>query len=610
MRAPALSTDLLITDDALRASAVSCALARPGTYFPVLDGPRMKRLDSDAEATRRTNAVARAGSRTVFLTGLPDDGHTAIRRRLPERYIRTLTDDQAIQALLPPDRRAREPLAWGRDRIGVGLLLAMQQGTSIRFEDRPSPDTVAPPKSGHLVICEAGEDLTEVIAANYAYALKAGLHIIPAIDDTTATRLMDRLYRIFDQDVGASVVAEEVSRELRGLCGSVDVPRGGSLTFFTRKLPFGLGFPEVPSTHLFTYPDAGLPVINGFAAGLGGRTDDVAILVDPGTTTAPEIDAAARILSERGMFVRGYSSRGANVRDVSDAVDHFPYDLAIFATHCGDAHGLRRSYEFPDATGLTRRLTVDVAVSFSRPKADGRMRVTEFTRFHELDGVDWSDEHAKDALPVGSAITTFMKLRQADRPIEPVETSELSRVIGSAAMKMHDHNWMPQSPMIADRKTPVILNNACVSWHELGLRFVYAGARAYIGTLCEVTDAEASAVATCFFGKHFEKTLPHALWCAQNEIYDTGKRRPYVMTGVYTQRLHPGRGDTPRAVISKLREAKSVWDDRLTIAQQQKDTDGLDGITAIAAYYREELAAMIQRWDPPGDARVRRKTRP
>lgn len=423
-----------------------------------------------------------------------------------------------------------------------------------------------------------------------------GLWFLSTLSDLERGDLMDQLYRLFDQNISPTTVAEDTARELRGLCGGVDPPPGGSLTIFTRKLPLGLGFPEVPSTHLFTYPDAGLAVVNGFAAARVGKTDDVAVLIDPQTTEAPEIEAAAKTLSERGLFVRRYSGKSANVRDVSDAVDHFPYDIAIFATHCGDSDGLRWTYEFPDAEGRARRLTVDVAVSLSRPDPDGRMQVMEFMRFHELDGVDWTDEAAKEALPVGSAISTFMDLRRATPAIQPIERSEIGRVLGSAAMKMHDHNWLPLSQMLADRQTPVILNNACVSWHELGGRFLYGGARAYIGTLWEVTNAEASAVVTRFLGKHFGKALPHALWCAQNDIYGDGSRRPYVMTGVYTQSVRPGRGDTPRQIIAKLASAKRTWDRRLGAERSKPTPEDLDGLTAIAGYYEAELAAMTRRW--------------
>jgi hypothetical protein len=40
----------------------------------------------------------------------------------------------------------------------------------------------------------------------------------------------------------------------------------GSITFITGGLLLGCSVPEVPSTHLFKYPDLGIAMINGFAA--------------------------------------------------------------------------------------------------------------------------------------------------------------------------------------------------------------------------------------------------------------------------------------------------------------------------------------------------------
>ena len=82
---------------------------------------------------------------------------------------------------------------------------------------------------------------------------------------------------------------ERLQRHLRGLCGSIPIPEGGSLTFISRHLPYGFAFAEVPSTHLFTYPDLGIAVINGLAAGQPrSRGVDVAVLVDP-EANAPEM---------------------------------------------------------------------------------------------------------------------------------------------------------------------------------------------------------------------------------------------------------------------------------------------------------------------------------
>ena len=40
------------------------------------------------------------------------------------------------------------------------------------------------------------------------------------------------------------------------------------------------------------------------------------------------------LLRPRRAFIRTYQDRAANVRHVSEMIDHFPYDLLIIATHC------------------------------------------------------------------------------------------------------------------------------------------------------------------------------------------------------------------------------------------------------------------------------------
>jgi hypothetical protein len=97
-------------------------------------------------------------------------------------------------APLAPPARDRQTLTWGRDRIGVGLLKALRAGLDIVFEDKPSPYEWVPPKNGQIVVCEEGEELSQVIAANYAFALDAGLFLIPAVDDDLEEELLEGFY--------------------------------------------------------------------------------------------------------------------------------------------------------------------------------------------------------------------------------------------------------------------------------------------------------------------------------------------------------------------------------------------------------------------------------
>jgi hypothetical protein len=161
---PLISPSLVIADDARLAARISCALVKPGYYLPVVDGPPMSRSDHDAEVVRRNNAAARANPDTIFLTGLSDISVNAITARFSPRLqskIRRVSTFEDIDRLYATNRRAGPPLAWGRDRIGIGLLRALRAGVSIVFEDRPSPVDLVLSKGTHLVVCEEGNDIAQ-----------------------------------------------------------------------------------------------------------------------------------------------------------------------------------------------------------------------------------------------------------------------------------------------------------------------------------------------------------------------------------------------------------------------------------------------------------------
>ena len=475
----------------------------------------------------------------------------------------------------------------------------MYAGQLIAFENGASPVQPVASRSGHVVVCEAGEPLSEVIAANYAFALDAGLHIIDETDELERRQLLESDYSIDAPGVVRSAERDRLMRRLRELVGAVHLPEGGSLTFITRALPFGAAFPERPSTHLFTYPDLGITIVNGFAAERQGeRGTNIAVLVDPGKVRAPEIEAAAELLPKRRMFVRGYRGPGANVRAISEMVDLFPYDLLIFATHCGDASGWRWTYEFRDSERLDRRLVVDIAIGVGQTDDDEMLRVMKFIRFHSLDGVDWNDPVAKSGLYVGTAIRDWAELEKADA-LAPVHKEEIGRVLGSAAMMMWDHNYLPMPRALAAEGSPIIINNACVSWHELAGRFLFSNARAYVGTLFSVSDIEAEAIVVNLLDKYFGKLLPHALWSAQNAVYGKGgDRRPYLVTGVYPQRLRVTREDVPGRILSRLRSGQKYWRQRAEAARAD-DARGAKHLEEIATFYEREIASFQARWFAP-----------
>jgi hypothetical protein len=595
MSCPPIVKKLVIAEDPQLAAQISCALALPGHYLPVVEGPRFLPPDPTAEVVRRNNAAGRVRPELIFMTGLSDKVFDALTARFAgplKAAIRRISTAEEIERLGDPERFKRPPLRWGKDRIGIGLLKALREQRSIVFVDEPSPVEAVPSKSGHLVVCEQGEPLAEVIAANYAYALRAGICLIPNIGRELSDELLEDFYSLYDnRSVSPREGLQNLREQFRKLTGALPVPDGGSITFITGGLPLGFSVPEVPSTHLFKYPDLGIAMINGFAAEQPDRSGIGFIaLVDPETTEAHEIVAAERLLPPRGVFIRTYYGPGANVRDVTTMMELLPYDLMIIATHCGDVDGFRWTYEYTDSEGIDRNLVVDIAVGVGRTNDANMLSVTQFIRFISLDGVDWHDPEKKEALYVGKAIIDYLEMtRSSTTPMEPVKKETVPRVVGSSALKMHDHNLIVLPRALADERTPIIINNACASWHRLASNFFVGGARAYVGTLFPVTTSEAQEVIIKLLDKHVGKPLPAALWSAQREVYGDDLRRPYVATGVFPQRLRIKRQDVIGRMVSRLSGTLSSWQKTLA-GIDPNDSDKVKTVRENIAYYERELA--------------------
>lgn len=592
MQCPPIRKLAILSDDAELAARLSCLLNRPGYYLPVLDGPRMARSDGSSEAVRRNNAIAKAGIKRVALADLSTEQQAAMSDLLPSRTMLTITArdlDSILKEKPPPS-----VLKWGRSQIGVGLLTALRNNQVIEFSDGAETRNAEQKGKKHLVVCEAGEPLSEVIAANYAFALDADLLTIPKVDRNAAKALTEELYSLYDlEDQSATDSLAQLVNRIRELCPDVDPPDGGAITFFTSHIPYGLSFPEVPSTHLEVYPDLGVSVLNGFAAGNADTTGTrCAVLVDPGQSQAPEVDVVAKSLAKRGVFVRGYPWKTANVRNITSTVELLPYDFLLFATHCGDADGYRFTYEFDDTSGRTRRLLVDIAIGVAQTDDPDILNVMQFQRFHELDGVNWSDPQMSEKVEVGTAIDDFVRLQQAKK-IEPVERELIPRVLGSAALKMADDYYIAMPRELAAHGSPVIFNNACASWHELSGRFMFAGARAYVGTLFPVTGAEAAQVAEFFVEHDQGMPLADALWRAQNKTYDQSQtRRPYVVNGVYPQNLSVLQDDVPSYIRGRLETALKGWADH-----SSKSTSEEKAVAEIQRFYRSEIEWFKRKWE-------------
>lgn len=596
MRTPPIADVMMIADDPYIAATASSLLAKPGFYLPVIEGPRMGRPNHETEVILCNNTVALSRCTRIVFAGLEAAAEAALTPYLRGNPAISLRSRLDIEKLAKPEWISGKPLHWPKRAIAVGLLKALREHRQITFVDGADVQWSCSGKGDHLVVIEDNTEISQVIAANYAFSLGAGINIIPEVDEDVCENILAAFYGSnSDPEARQSEVLQSVQEKLRSLCKDVTFPKQGSVTFITNKLPFGFGFQEFPSTHLFRYPHLGAAVVNGLARERAPRRGmTISALVDPSPdANAPEIARARDLLSNRGSLVRTYRGRAATVRAFTELVEWVPYDFLLIATHCGDVDGHRWTYEYKDREGIDRTLVVDIALGIASTDEKDMLNVMTKQVFHSLDGVPWREKEGR--IYVGHAVQDWLSLIQQEDELQPVKKENVDRVYGSAALKMSDHNYIALPQVLAAYGSPVVINSACVSWHELAGIFMYANASAYVGTLVEILPYEAEEVVIRVLGKHFDKYLPHALWSAQREVYGNNVRKPYVMTGIYTQKLHASQINAPDYLAARISQQYRVAKQRLR--QGKSGTEfARRSLTEQIKFYEGEMRRLVERW--------------
>jgi hypothetical protein len=531
MQVPRFETTTLVTDDAVLAARVSSLFTRRGRYFSVMDGPRMTRSDQSHEVTRRLQAAQRSECDRLILAGLPAVATAALKRRWPKAL--ELADVDEVRALLKGSvKLPKEQLRCGPENIGSALYAARLQRKELVI-DAEGPSSAALVHAGtHLLVaCEAHDALAQVAASNLAFAYGASFLTFPLLPKAEHSAWVEDIYALGD---GGDVtgLSADIAARARAHFNDVDLSTYQAILFVTFEFPWGVAFPEVPTTHMYSYPEFGRNVVAGlWASQSASRGARNALLIEPKLVEGGEVAAIAKVLNKRGCLARVLTHRGATVSRVTGLLDLLPHDVVVISSHAGDAQGERVTYLFDDDEGRPRTLVVDETTSVAPDPVARKFQLTEFVRFASLDGVSWDDDEGKQALVVGSAILAWERLG-VDRRKHVVRREDIARVRMSMAMLLHDGPWLFFSHGFHHAAAPLVLSNCCWSWHEIGARMMVAGARGYVGALYPVTDGEAQALGEALFRAQPGEPTFTALWRAQREVYVGSTRRPYAMLGL------------------------------------------------------------------------------
>ena len=584
----------IVGDNAKLVAEIASLFTRPKRYLPVLDGPRMTRPDWTNEVIVRANALTFAKCHHAIFADLSVEAVTKLgsnRRR--DSWTAVKSVEEAVVALKGIVKAPTDTALWGRDNLAIGLLTAKRSKKILRIVENSAPTTNFLAGGKHfLIACEAGDDLASIAACNLAFATNASLLMLPQMPREDHAAWLEDIYSIESKgDVTGEFSA--IQNRVRAWLPKFEFNDYKQILFVTRDFPWGIAFPQRPTTHMFNYPDFGRSVVESIWASQDtSRSARNALLLNPHQVGAGEIEKIRKALVKNKTLVRVQAGPRATVNIVDTLMAVLPTDIIVISTHAGDAKGERITYEYKDSERIPRRLVVDSAVGFSyNPKID-KVQVQEFERFHELDGVDWTDSAAKAKMYVGTAIRSWVELGNvAERNKYKTASISIPRVIGSMGLQMHDHIWFAMVQGFAPSCAPVVLNNACSSWHELGQRFLYAGARAYIGALFPVTNAEAEDLGAALFEKQLSMPLPLALWSSQNNVYGRSARRPYAMLGLPFCSIQPNRVDSIKYLTRAYRDGLVQYEEK---AKNSPYPDVKENSQRFAEFLREDWKAFTR----------------
>ncbi len=237
-------------------------LVPSGRYFPLFEFPS---LDSEtspilrddikgacARLTLITNCAARLQPDRIVLAGL-NPTQSTIFAHLPSHRVITVQSQDELRAALAFLSPVHEGiLRCAPSDLAHGLVRAARSGRRVVCDPaaQPLPRAARTAAQG-IIVAERTDDLSDIIAANYAIAIGADFELVESFDYRESGRI-NRLLIEWGETRSVSARSALVN-EARTRLTAIDFGRYLYATFFTRGLPYGFVLENlIPTSHVLS----------------------------------------------------------------------------------------------------------------------------------------------------------------------------------------------------------------------------------------------------------------------------------------------------------------------------------------------------------------------
>jgi hypothetical protein len=529
---------VLITSESRSAAYISSYFARRGAYFVVMDPPWLPDgLMGSNEVVRCNNVLAKIQPRSLILGPMKDTDRRFLERRFRALELIHLPDLDAIMTRFGKADARRQVILDAQERD-----LPRSLWECLRDEAGAASD---------LVCLEPYTPIEDIAVANLAIATASDFaHIDLSLEDSDVIDDEEGFLRSARTGTGP-ILGRAFSHRIPQYHTALNLARYRTATFVTKTTPHGLAAPE----HVIT---AHIPRLGGMArlftdiilaeSAESWRTY-MGLVVDPGFFEGTEAEPVGAMLRGAGWNVRQLLGASCTYEEFDFHVQFFPNDLLLTATHGGEVSGDYVVFRFADSKGVEHQFECEEVALFSHAGAEGLVRVSILTVPVRLDGVVWDDDEGKERIGAGDLLRRFLELyREHTDEITVLNRYDLPRVNFSNAVVLHGGAFhFLGIHSFGYHERPVVFNNACSSWADLGRKVMFAGGRAYVCTARSVGNEAATQVAVSFFGAALGGTpLAEALHAACAGVPEA--RGIYVFAGLPFSTLHspPAGANTRR----------------------------------------------------------------
>jgi hypothetical protein len=580
------------------AAMISSYFNSPGRYFAVFEFPTLafpytgasdERSDGyfaqilgDKAAGEINNALARIQPKHILLAGVTEVEQTYLRVRLPEERLVVITDIGHFLSEFRSLVDESEIVICKPAQIAEGLLVAKYSNRRLRIEnDAPDlPQEERKDRAG-LIVLEAELDLHDVAAINFAAASNLDVVLVPPVARETVRAIPEMLakwsndhshheYKPFER---------QILRPLR----HVNFQRYEFATFFTQGVPYGLLLKNViPFTHVLRQIDTGIFIANNLMDDDNPRAFGSSLHFSPHFFPSEETDEVIKIFAENNFVTQALVDEEATARNLSDFASYYPYDVLHICSHGGETGGYFVVQTFSDRDGKKHRVEYYEVIQID--PVDGK--VAQLTRkmiYHRFDGHKWGSPRLHET-PQYVFIDMNAAMRENETGIIRVPVDY--PIAFSCHIRCRDGLHQGAFQTLADLGRPLIFNNTCSSSHELAPIFVSAGARAYLGTLWNVSNTTAVQAAKAFYRRAITDQNLLAAFYEMTKVPTRGKDdNVYILWGLHFSTLRRPTQRSDDAILGALLHSFLMWLHKVTTTSDPATKR--NGIPIVAFLYKQ-----------------------